>query len=408
MPSYWDSAFVVLTVFCEICNGYIKLHMQKINKLIAPNHITELSECEIFVFGSNLEGQHGGGAARLAYEKFGAEWGNGVGPQGRCYAIPTMHGPLSAIKPYVDDFIEYARQHPMNRFLLTRVGCGIAGFKDKDMAPLFLEAFKLPNVSFPDVWIVQLINYAPLRYQKKEEAPPVINMEVLQRLCEEHAYIIGAGIPWTEPDVMIRYVDDENKFGYKAMGKFFFFDDILYIWDYDDVQSGNHDQTVVEAVFHDECKGRGYARLALFAGVKTPYKDSKGESIFTGDICHIKTHGSEYDVPLNTFGYKENPECFRYAFVLDNHCIRPEECESITRVGTVFYMLQHDDEGDLVERKGAEFTDIYGQNSDPIAHRLEMAKFTPSFHDKYWEYAAMKVLEIEYDWRYYPGLPKPE
>ena len=68
MPSYWDSAFVVLTVFCEICNGYIKLHMQKINKLIAPNHITELSECEIFVFGSNLEGQHDGGAARLAYE----------------------------------------------------------------------------------------------------------------------------------------------------------------------------------------------------------------------------------------------------------------------------------------------------------------------------------------------------
>ena len=90
--------------------------MQKINKRISPNHISELSECEIFVFGSNIDGQHMGGAARYAYDNFGAEWGNGVGPQGQCYAIPTMHGPLSEIKPYVDDFIEYARQHPMNKW----------------------------------------------------------------------------------------------------------------------------------------------------------------------------------------------------------------------------------------------------------------------------------------------------
>lgn len=83
--------------------------MQKIHKRLAPNQITELSQCEIFVFGSNLEGLHMGGAAHYAYDHFGAEWGNGVGPQGQCYAIPTMHGPLSDIKPYVDDFIEYAR-----------------------------------------------------------------------------------------------------------------------------------------------------------------------------------------------------------------------------------------------------------------------------------------------------------
>ena len=121
--------------------------MKKKLKRLAPNQITELSQCEIFVFGSNLEGQHMGGAARYAYDHFGAEWGNGVGPQGRCYAIPTMHGTLSDIKPYVDDFIEYARQHPMNRFLLTKIGCGIAGFKDKDMAPLFAEAMKNARAS---------------------------------------------------------------------------------------------------------------------------------------------------------------------------------------------------------------------------------------------------------------------
>ena len=116
-----------------------------------------------------------GGAARYAYDNFGAEWGNGVGPQGQCYAIPTMHGPLSEIKPYVDDFIEYARQHPMNRFLLTRIGCGIAGFKDEQIAPLFLDAFKLPNVSFPVKWFIQFIDYNPLQDREEEKAPPVIN-----------------------------------------------------------------------------------------------------------------------------------------------------------------------------------------------------------------------------------------
>lgn len=382
--------------------------MQKINKRISPNHISELSECEIFVFGSNIDGQHMGGAARYAYDNFGAEWGNGVGPQGQCYAIPTMHGPLSEIKPYVDDFIEYARQHPMNRFLLTRIGCGIAGFKDEQMAPLFLEAFKLPNVSFPVEWFIQLIDYNPLQDREDEKAPPVINMKVLQRLCGEHAYTIGAGFHWTEPDVLIRYVIDDNKFGYKSMGNFFFFDDCLYVWDYDDVWAPDHNADVVDAIFFDECKGRGYAHRVLFAGVKTPYKDSKGESIFTGDVCHIKFHGTEYDFSLSTLGSEDNLEYFRYAFVLDNHCIYPEECESITRVGTVLYMLNPDDSGDLVEEKGCEFMDIYGQNPNSIEQRLEMAKFTPSFYRKYWEYAALKVLEIKYNWRYYPGFPKPD
>lgn len=73
---------------------------------IIPERITELSMCEVFVFGSNLKGQHHGGAARMAYDRFGAEWGVGVDPTGKCYAIPTMHGGIEDIKPYVDDFVE--------------------------------------------------------------------------------------------------------------------------------------------------------------------------------------------------------------------------------------------------------------------------------------------------------------
>ncbi len=126
---------------------------------ITPEYITILSDDEIFVFGSNLQGRHGGGAARMAHQRFGAEWGVGTGPTGQTYAIPTMHGGVEAIKPYVDEFIEYAESHPQNRFLVTRVGCGIAGFTDSQIAPLFAGALRLPNVSLPLDWLKILQTY---------------------------------------------------------------------------------------------------------------------------------------------------------------------------------------------------------------------------------------------------------
>ncbi|HKM31676.1 MAG TPA: hypothetical protein VJX89_05940, partial [Bacteroidales bacterium] len=90
--------------------------------------IEQLRPNEIFVFGSNLSGAHGGGAALLAVNKFGAVWGRGIGLQGQSYAIPTMHGGPEAIKPYVDEFIQFAERHPDLTFLVTEIGCGIAGF----------------------------------------------------------------------------------------------------------------------------------------------------------------------------------------------------------------------------------------------------------------------------------------
>ena len=114
-----------------------------------PDFITELKENEIFVFGSNLQGMHGGGAARIAYEKFGAIWGQGVGLQGQSYGIPTMHGGVEDIKPYVDEFIEFAKSHPELTFLVTRIGCGIAGFRDEEIAPLFKECIEINNVILP-------------------------------------------------------------------------------------------------------------------------------------------------------------------------------------------------------------------------------------------------------------------
>ena len=114
-----------------------------------PDRIIELKPNEIFVFGSNLSGFHGGGAAHLAYERFGAVWGLGVGLQGRSYAIPTMQGGVETIKPYVDQFRDFALEHPEYKFLVTRIGCGIAGFTPKQIAPLFATALELPNVVLP-------------------------------------------------------------------------------------------------------------------------------------------------------------------------------------------------------------------------------------------------------------------
>lgn len=120
-----------------------------VGRRIAPDRIAELRDDEIFVFGSNLAGMHGGGAARMACRCFGAVWGQGVGLQGRSYAIPTMQGGVETIRPYVDEFIDFARRHPHLKFLVTEIGCGIAGFTPEEIAPLFAAAVSVENIWLP-------------------------------------------------------------------------------------------------------------------------------------------------------------------------------------------------------------------------------------------------------------------
>ena len=122
-------------------------------KEYTPERISKLNPNEIFVFGSNLAGMHGGGAAWIAYERFGAIMGQGVGLQGQSYAIPTMQGGVETIKPYVDEFIEFASKHPEYKFLVTKIGCGIAGFRVEEIAPLFAEAIDMDNVILPEDFV---------------------------------------------------------------------------------------------------------------------------------------------------------------------------------------------------------------------------------------------------------------
>jgi len=123
------------------------------NREYTPDRISELRPNEIFVFGSNLAGMHGGGAARIAYDRFGAIWGQGVGLQGQSYAIPTMQGGVETIKPYVDEFIVFAAKHPEMKFLVTKIGCGIAGFRNEEIAPLFVGAIDVENVILPKSFV---------------------------------------------------------------------------------------------------------------------------------------------------------------------------------------------------------------------------------------------------------------
>ena len=123
------------------------------NLKYTPENISSLGEDEIFVFGSNLAGNHAGGAARVARQRFGAVMGQGVGIQGQSYAIPTMFDSVEKIKPYVDDFIRLATEWDQNTFYVTRIGCGIAGFTDEQIAPLFKDALPLYNVRLPKSFV---------------------------------------------------------------------------------------------------------------------------------------------------------------------------------------------------------------------------------------------------------------
>lgn len=116
---------------------------------------------EIFVFGSNLGGMHGAGAAKVAKEKYGAEWGVGIGKTGNSYAIPTKDKvldrlDLKTIKEHVDEFVKYVEDHPELNFFITRIGCVLAGFRDMDIAPMFQALNGKENCSFPDQWDLYL------------------------------------------------------------------------------------------------------------------------------------------------------------------------------------------------------------------------------------------------------------
>lgn len=127
---------------------------------VSAKHIDKLEDDEVFVFGSNTEGMHAGGAARMAME-WGAIYGKAFGLQGKTFAIPTVDYRISGkmgvdeIKKYVDEFLDFTIKNKDKKFLVTEIGCGIAGFKVSEIAPLFRKALEYNNVYLPE----RFINY---------------------------------------------------------------------------------------------------------------------------------------------------------------------------------------------------------------------------------------------------------
>lgn len=136
-----------------------------------PIHVEELEDNQIFVFGSNKDGEHESGTANRAFATFGAEWGVGEGLTGKCYAIPTKEG-LLTMAAAVKRFIDFAAEHPDLEFLVTPLGCGTAGHNPLMIAPMFQDAVVLPNVRLPRIfweyfWIVN--DSGPKEFQKSED-----------------------------------------------------------------------------------------------------------------------------------------------------------------------------------------------------------------------------------------------
>ena len=168
-PSPFPSTTSILDMVVEAATQQIErlptsMRVDALNKIqlrvmrsLAPSSriIEHLGPDEVFVFGSNARGIHDGGAARQAFEKFGAEWGNGHGRQGASYAIDTMSG-FPTLTAEVKTFLNYARRHPRLRFLLTPIGTGIAGYRADQIAPLF--ANRPDNVFLPPEFTALLDN----------------------------------------------------------------------------------------------------------------------------------------------------------------------------------------------------------------------------------------------------------
>ena len=120
-----------------------------------PDRIDSLESNQVYVFTSNLIGYHSGETSLIALHRFGAIWGQAEGPQGQCYAIPVdirgeaIDNVSNYLKRHIRKFLEYAKEHQEKEFLVTKIGCGIAGFDEDFIALFFSDALQIRNICLP-------------------------------------------------------------------------------------------------------------------------------------------------------------------------------------------------------------------------------------------------------------------
>ncbi len=222
----------------------------------------------------------------------------------------------------------------------------------------------------------------------------------LKYLCQKYRHDIGSGTNKFLPGIKVRYVADKKKFGYAYFGDFFFFGDDFYVWEKDEKFIEDHNQDIVEEVFGDECKGRGYARRVIFAGVLTEFTDCNGERIYTGDVMKIEKMDA-YECYLAVGAWSNEDGQGEYCFILDNHNWSLEDClhqhYKMTRVGTVFFQL------DVSDCVGVNLRVMHfngwRDTKEDTRQKVLMAKYTPNFDQELWKYEGLEILGAEYDWR---------
>jgi len=228
---------------------------------------------------------------------------------------------------------------------------------------------------------------------------PAITENRLKKLSEQYKEEIKTGNIDSLPNINVRYVVKDGKFGYAFLGEFFFYNNEMYVFEKDDRWKDVHQAEVVMKVFNDPCEKLGYAHKVMFAGVFTNYLDTNGEEIYTGDVIQVEMKSNRvYYWALSIKSLDDYEETGNYAFMLDNCSVPLDEPEKMTRMGTVFYQLDWDFPK-TVNQRCFTFQNIYGTNKLNLKDRLLMARYTPCFEKEFWAYKVLETIGAEYNWR---------
>jgi len=228
---------------------------------------------------------------------------------------------------------------------------------------------------------------------EKYKVPDVFTEENLVEFCEHFHDAIAVGDFRGAPEINVRYAVRDTMFHVAKLGEYFFFENKMYVFDKNPIWKPYHDEFAVYACFGRDCKERGYAHPVAFCGIQTPYRDDKGDPIFTGDICLVESYGGSYRV-VTADKYEDS-----YGFKADQCMIRFDMIhEPLHRVGTIFYELSLDEPMVNTWDKSSEICSMWGQ-ADDIDEKLMKAKLTPSFMQDPLEYIVISKMTEEYDWR---------
>lgn len=235
-------------------------------------------------------------------------------------------------------------------------------------------------------------------------------LDDLKELCRQNIdeiFAFAAGYPTIHcgdglDDICVRYIMEENKFGYAWAGDFFFIDDCMYVISDDESfwDTNNPDmREILRDIFgKDYTREEKYVARVIFAGVRTPFKDDQGDWIYTGDIINA----NDGDIISGICAFP--PFCeddlrpgepANYGLMLDN-CMQPlVNCRTLKRLGTIFFNIEESTTEVSIEKEicGVVQHGVFDEKY------LFCCQYTPSFYQEYWKYEGLEMLGVEYNWR---------